>query len=299
MSSLYHYTSGDALLSILRSQQLWATDIRFLNDYEELYRGLEVFEHFSKGLVERMRGDVEHLSKLVEICVSNIRRNADLTLINLVSFSTEPDDLRQWMAYCNSGVGYCIEFDRDMLIPNRFSEFDNCLRLASVEYVGGDINSCRLESLAKFKDFLVDSLSGMDDCYSEDFLIEQFSLKVNRFLLESMFLAASIKPSEFSDEREVRLLYIGSNKESEISSHDMEGLREIYSKPDLPGIGFRVSSDLMIPYQPIPFNLDAIKRITIGPAANAQLAKIGVAEFRDRNELNFDIVPSSCTLRRF
>ena len=234
MSSLYHYTSGNSLLSILQSQQLWATDIRFLNDYKELYRGLDVFESFSKCLVKRMSDDAEHLSKLIEVCVGNIRRNADLTLINLVSFSTEPDDLRQWMAYCNSGVGYCIEFDRDLLIPNRFHGFDNCLKLASVEYIDSDIGSYDSKSLINFKDFLVESLSGLDECYSEGLLIERFSLKVNKFLLDSILLAASIKPSEFSDEREVRLLYVGDNKESELSNPYMDGVREVYSKPALP-----------------------------------------------------------------
>ncbi|WP_299263221.1 DUF2971 domain-containing protein [uncultured Psychrosphaera sp.] len=298
MASLYHYTSGDSLLGILRSQSFWATDIRFLNDYEELNRGLDIFESFAEGLVEDMKTDTEHLSQLVKIFVGNIRRNANLTLINLVSFSTEPDNLRQWMAYCNSGIGYSIEFDPDLLIPASLSDFKHCLRLSPVEYIDSDESFYRSNSLVKFKDFLVESLTGMDKSISEELLIEQVSLKANTLFINSMFLASSIKPVEFSDEREIRLLYIGENKESETNSHEMEGLRTLYNKPPLPDLGYKATSDLLVPYQPIPFNIDAVKRIIIGPAANTKLAETGIAEFRDRNNLKFDITHSACSLRR-
>ena len=33
---LYHYTTQDGLLGILRDRELWATDIRFFNDSKEL-----------------------------------------------------------------------------------------------------------------------------------------------------------------------------------------------------------------------------------------------------------------------
>ncbi|MBL4763575.1 MAG: DUF2971 domain-containing protein [Gammaproteobacteria bacterium] len=298
MASLYHYTSGYSLLSIIQSQFLWATDIRFLNDYEELNRGLDIFEGFSEGLANIMRDDAEHLTQLVEICVGNIRRNADLTHINLVSFSTEPDDLRQWMAYCNSGIGYCIEFDADLLIPASLLDFEHCLRLAPVEYINNDLSSYRSNSLIKFRDLLVESLTGIDKGISKEARIEQFSLKANRLILDSMLLASSIKPVEFSDEGEVRLLYIGENKESEINSHDIKALGTLYSKPTLPDIGFKAASDLLVPYQPIPFNIDAIKRVIIGPTANRKLAEIGITGIRDRNNLKFDVVHSLCSLRR-
>jgi hypothetical protein len=298
MASLYHYTSGNSLLSILHSQSFWATDIRFLNDYEELNRGLHIFERFSEELVKDMKEDTEHLSQLLKICVGNIRRNANLTLINLVSFSTEPDNLRQWMAYCNSGVGYCMEFDSDLLIPKSLSGFENCLRLSPVEYIKGDESFYRSKSLVRFKDLIVESLTGMGKGISEELFIEQFSLNANSLFINSMFLASSIKPVEFSDEREIRLLYIGENKENQTNSHDLATLRKLYNKPTLPDVGFKASSDLLVPYQPIPFNIDAVKKIIIGPTANTKLAKTGITEFRDRNNLKFDIAHSTCSLRR-
>lgn len=297
MASLYHYTSGDSLLAILRSQSFWATDIRFLNDYEELNRGLDIFESFAEGLVEDMKADTVHLSQLVKIFVGNIRRNANLTLINLVSFSTEPDNLRQWMTYGNSGLGYSIEFDSDLLIPISLSNFKHCLRLSPVEYIDNNASFYRTNSLDKFQNFLVESLMGMDKNLSEKDFIEQITLKANSLLINSMFLASSVKPVEFSDEREIRLLYIGENKERE--NQKMDKLITLYNKPVLPDVEFKTTNDFLVPYQPIPFNIEAIKKIIIGPSANKKLAEIGIVEFRDRNNLKFDVAHSACSLRRF
>ena len=285
-------------MSILKSQSFWATDIRFLNDSEELNRGLEIFERFSEEVAKDMQADLEHLIELQKIFVGNIRRNADLTIINSVSFSSASDNLRQWMAYCNSGIGYCIEFDQDLLIPAYLSDFKHCLGLTPVEYINKDLSFYQSNSLIKFKDLLVESLTGIENGTSDRLLIEQLSLKVNTLFLHSIFLASSIKPVEFADEREIRLLYIGERKESEINSHDMAALQTLYTKPTLPDIGFKTTSDLLVSYQPIPFNIDAVKRVIIGPTVNAKLAMIGITEFRDRNNLKFDIVHSACSLRR-
>src|SRR5690242_13531964 len=42
---LYHYTSGDALLKILETKELWATHFRYLNDREELQLGEGVIQN--------------------------------------------------------------------------------------------------------------------------------------------------------------------------------------------------------------------------------------------------------------
>src|SRR5712671_6860096 len=37
---LYHYTSADGLLGMLEGRQLWATNVRFMNDTSELGYGI-------------------------------------------------------------------------------------------------------------------------------------------------------------------------------------------------------------------------------------------------------------------
>jgi len=42
-ASLFHYTDAGGLLGILRSSNLWATELRFLNDTQEAVYALGIF----------------------------------------------------------------------------------------------------------------------------------------------------------------------------------------------------------------------------------------------------------------
>lgn len=303
MARLYHYTSGNSLLGIFQSRSLWATDLRFLNDFEELNRGLDIFEKFSDNLKENIldsNTDLKHLSQLMKILVGNIRRNAQNTSIHVVSFTKKHDDLSQWLAYCNSEVGYCIEFESDLFFPDELIKFDNCIKFSSIEYLD-DFSDSTYSSISinRFKDWLVESLSGKYENISEEILIEKFSLKANTLFLKSIFLASSIKPVEFQDESEIRLLYIGKNMESKSDiRNESEVLKNLYSKPNFSEKGFREVADILVPYQAIPFNIEAVKKVTIGPTSNKKIAERGITEFRDSHNLSFDIFHSKCSLRR-
>ena len=47
--SLWHYTSLSGFLGILKDQEIWVTDIRFLNDASELYHFLDRMGQTMKG----------------------------------------------------------------------------------------------------------------------------------------------------------------------------------------------------------------------------------------------------------
>jgi hypothetical protein len=302
MTSIYHYTSGDSLLGIIKSKNLWATDIRFLNDFEELNKGLKLFEEFSKSFTEgilEQDDSYDSVCKLIKVLISNIRRNAELTSINVVSLTTKHDNLRQWMSYCKSETGYCIEFDSNILIPNYLKEHNNTIKINEIEYVEGYSDIKYQNSLNAMKDNLMEMLSDSNSSNNKALDIEKFTLKANTFLLNSIFLASSIKPMEFQDESEHRLIYLGQNKENSTNPPLNKEMINLYSKPQLPEPNYRTVGDVIIPYQPIPFNINAIKSVVIGPTSNTNLAKFGLTEFRDRNNLCFDIYHSKCSLRRF
>jgi hypothetical protein len=56
-ATLYHYTSVDGLLGILRSKRIWATDIRFLNDRSEFFHAMEEYSKHAGHLAEQALGD--------------------------------------------------------------------------------------------------------------------------------------------------------------------------------------------------------------------------------------------------
>lgn len=300
MSSLYHYTSGTSLLGILQSRQLWATDLRFLNDFEELNKGLSFFEEFidslSGDLAKKINKPVE---ELINILVSNIRRNAALTSINVVSFTSKSDNLRQWMSYCNCKVGYCIEFEGNDILPNHLKEYAGCLQIRKIDYLQDYRTKEYRATVNAFVSEIKRVLTTDSNDSSHEELIADFSYKANEFILNCMFLASSMKSVQFQDESEYRLIYIGNNRDSELDcENDSAELQALYSKPSLPVESYREISDIIVPYQRIPFNIESIKSVVIGPSSNSEFAEKGLIEIRDRNDLCFSIKKSECSLRK-
>ena len=304
MTKLYHYTSGTALHGIVENEELWATDLRFLNDYKELDHGLKLFEDYSLSIMEQAikklgsENNTEGFSYTTTQIIKNIRFHADLLPIHVVSFSKKEDNLRQWMAYCTSEVGYCIEFESHEILNNDLKVCNN-IQIKNVDYQKDYSINSSPEVAINFQDELMNLLGKLrhSDNFKKPEVLRKVGHEIHIFLLKSMFSASAIKPIEFNDENEVRIIHIG--KQAEINSNPvLEHLSNVYEYPDLPSPKHRLMSDIMIPYQIIPFNIGSIKSITIGPTHNQSLAEFGLKTFRDINSLSFEIKHSKCTLRR-
>ena len=105
--TLFHYTTQEGLLGIIKSKELWATKIHFLNDSKEYALALELaqsqLEGYLKKAVSTLEKDVfetslEELEKIVSINIC------------VFSFSEQGDVLSQWRGYAGSGTGYSIGF---------------------------------------------------------------------------------------------------------------------------------------------------------------------------------------------
>lgn len=104
---VYHYTSHEVALSIFMNEELWLTNISYLNDRYEFWwtytqfknycakRSLENDEIFpaTKAKVDRFISSQE---KGISICVA--------------CFSAKPDDAAQWHRYAIDGRGVAIGF---------------------------------------------------------------------------------------------------------------------------------------------------------------------------------------------
>lgn len=303
MTKLYHYTSGNALHGIIENSEFWATDLRFLNDYQELEHGLTLFENhykeISKGLLNKIN-NANELCEFMEQIVLNIRRNAHYLPIHVISFSTKKDNLRQWMAYCKTEVGYCIELESEELFDDEIRNSDN-IQLNHVKYENE-------HSFNKENKFPNTAFELQDDLHQLMFKnkisienrdeMNKFANYMHKFIIQSMFSISSIKSPEFNDESEIRVIHIGSKPEG-ISDTVLDKLSSVYNPINLPPSKYRLVSDIMVPYQCIPFNLNSIKSVIIGPTKNNSLAEFGLKMFRDINKLTFKIKHSTCTLRRF
>ena len=121
-SVLYHYTTQDGLLGILKESTLRATKIQYLNDASELVMPLQLAKDI---LTERKIKLSEHepqREKVIEMldevgAVPNIN-------ICVFAFCTERDCLSQWRAYGIPGSAYSIGFSSakldETLTPSGF-----------------------------------------------------------------------------------------------------------------------------------------------------------------------------------
>jgi hypothetical protein len=107
--TLYHYTSLEALVSIVRSKRLRASNIRYLNDESEALRLRESVVTLLKERESNLR-EAEMIMRIIE----QIEERSKQSLF-VASLSAESDLLSQWRAYCPPGLGVSIGFSSDSL----------------------------------------------------------------------------------------------------------------------------------------------------------------------------------------
>lgn len=112
---LYHYTTATGLKGIVESQELWASDIRYLNDWAEFYHGRGAIKREIRKEIVRREEDPEtrRIFESISALLDSPNPLADNPIF-VCSFSANRNDLSQWRAYCRDG-GYAIGFPRGRL----------------------------------------------------------------------------------------------------------------------------------------------------------------------------------------
>ena len=112
---LFHYTSAGGLLDILQSNQIWATNLEFMNDFLEVKYAKELLMH----LVRQERKSARHglVARFLEDTASALYPFTNVYSFYAVSFCADGGDrLSQWRAYAGEGTGYSIGFRATELI---------------------------------------------------------------------------------------------------------------------------------------------------------------------------------------
>ena len=129
---LYHYTSLEALKSILENRTIRLTDYRFLNDPKELYFGIDIFKnaipkdtdeyHFKIVLraLNNMENNITYCFKIGQNVIQAFVPNK--TNFYILSMTDKGDDLALWNAYAKNGC--CIKFNHQAI----FSYFSNIIQ---------------------------------------------------------------------------------------------------------------------------------------------------------------------------
>lgn len=267
---LHHYTDVNGLTGIIQRQALWATDIGFLNDSQEMFAGIDLIRRRCGHL-----NTIETIDKRVQNAIREfygqipefVKNNLTKRNIYIISFSKASDNLRQWMSYCPKNAGYSIEFDSSKILVDELLEHEKKVvcRLEEVDY-----HEKRINEILTLKEILnsTDVAAGN--------LGKVFSVLAN----ELFFHCCAVKPKEFYDEQETRLV-IHSRLEK---THE---------------VNFRTRAGIIIPHFEYPIEYSSIKEITIGPNINMSLARKGLETFLEKHSITCKIRESKCSLRNF
>ncbi len=115
---LYHYTTAEGLIGIVRNRNIWATEVFHLNDWEEFLGGINLAHEYLVRLRKEAatRTDESGVERFDWLIQGIDRIGPGQSLRRYVSsFSKEHDELSQWRAYCPSG-GFSIGFPKKRLV---------------------------------------------------------------------------------------------------------------------------------------------------------------------------------------
>jgi hypothetical protein len=253
---LYHYTSMEALLSIVSSGQIRASHARYLNDISEtewMWRSII-------ALLEQKKHSTE--SKNAALASSILDKLEDRRRLNefVASFSENGDDLTQWRAYCSSGAGVSIGFDSACLQTGWVADPAG----KEPSFVGGTLKKVRYlgpdeeAKLSSELDVLMNLSPSIDKGFDgqpitrEQFLIAWLSV-----------ISPTFKHPAFSAENEWRLVLTKPHK-------------------NMPFQRFRPGRSSIIPYVEAILNRGPnsncpadymIKKVIIGPTPSPELSK--------------------------
>jgi Protein of unknown function (DUF2971) len=108
---IWHYTSGNALLGIVESGTLYATQVSCLNDSTEIRYAAKLVRDAFINLGADTEEEKRFLERIIKVIVEEPAAPTNLPSAWFVTcFSKEKDDLSQWRAYTGGENGYAIAF---------------------------------------------------------------------------------------------------------------------------------------------------------------------------------------------
>ena len=259
---LYHYTSADGLIGILRTKSIWLTDLRYMNDLSELQYARELV---TKCLTARRTatGLTDLHREFLGRALSTFDPFAMGFSVFSISFCEEGNLLSQWRAYRGRGGGYAIGLDFSHLIRL----LDRPCVLRRVFYDEATQSQIVESIIDVFLTALGDQSSCRDAKDVENDFLPKLCQSFRAVMAEVLF---AFKHPDFREEKEWRLVHFASIN----PTHDRTG----------PKLEFRSYEGNVIPYfavkldKAIQASLDdtlgygfPIVDLMIGPTVNANL----------------------------
>ena len=275
----HHYTSPDALLSILKNQVIFFTDIRFMNDKsEDIYLVkliLDVLDETKEQYPTVLEVTNElfknnRISDLKNLNVINIDYSVPIKYIPMRKFvfctTTESDLLNMWNYYVHNGKyqGYNIGFNTEKLLKSFDTEDSNITDPFRVVYgnVLYDPKKQKQEIINLFEEIEIGKK------YSES--IEKVIVELRHYIDS---YGAFFKNPSFKTEDQYRICIESDEERLKKDKSNFSGIHNKKMKYD-----YRTSNGLIVPYIAVEFEKEAISRINMSPMTEYEIAKESIRE---------------------
>jgi hypothetical protein len=268
---IYHYTSQDGLLGILRTKQIWATNAHYQNDSKEFQYALELSRGIISGLSSYgMPQEEERLFRAMKGALESIKN----LNIFVTSFSEHKDQLSQWRGYCPVGSGFAIGFDFDQIKTSIEAQGFRLVPCIYAQHEQHQILKDVAESvLERFRGDLASAVP----------IKRALKQRSEEYMMEVFPLAPLIKHYSFSEELEWRAVSPPTAATS-------------------PRVDYRAGLSMLTPY----YHLDltrgsdplAVREIVVGPTPHMELSTSAVSWFASKHGISgFNVYGSSIPFR--
>lgn len=193
---LHHYTSLDALQSIVKTKTLWATNVHYLNDASESEFGLALMRQVGAEARKTAEGiDAEFLSFFLNWLDHRVFECAS---VYVLCFSEAHDQLSQWRGYTEYGRGVCLSIGSTVLVER-------------MQAYGWTFQNCRYNRISQFTwaEAILSRMrrqAAVNRAAIEEDKTLHFDTVLQNSLSDLLQVAATIKNEAFAEEREVRFI---------------------------------------------------------------------------------------------
>ncbi|WP_019228247.1 DUF2971 domain-containing protein [Sedimentibacter sp. B4] len=289
---VYHYTSPDGLLAILKTSSIRFTDCEYLNDKSE-YNHIRIpldkaFEEvrdklYNSDLPEMIEGyinaEYDYSELVTEKAESGLKGIRFLNMRHFVfCASNDSDSLNMWNYYVKNGTyqGYNIGLSVNDIVKLLYNKIGKYGKLFYGQVIYSDKEKIEIlkNIIVKVDKDLNNALQLNDDNEENDLIVQEHYGDLISYIENYRLF---FKDVAFSGEREYRFVLRLSDD-------------QLMNSNDNLNISYCIKQGIVTPYYDMPFDKTGIiKGITISPMIEPQLAKSGLHRFLKDYEYNSKI----------
>lgn len=206
--TLWHYTSIDAFKKIVESKQIFATEVRYLNDRSEFTHARQIADkiiaEFPSARSKVDKAVTEAAAELVKYSFEFVTMNKPEVFV--ASFTAAEDQLSQWRAYSYGTAGVSLGFDLRGFRPKGGTAFAACFAPCICRT---DEKKLLLRSawvgLGQMVERSLRVMKGQQKPLSKS-AMKRITPAFDRFLRDILRVSALSKHESFAEEKEWRLV---------------------------------------------------------------------------------------------